>query len=77
MSQQRIKIGTHVAWQWGQGLAEGVVKKICPEPATITTKGKTIRRVGTKEDPALIIMSNKGVQVIKLTHEVQRTNANS
>ena len=72
--KEPIASGNHVAWQWGQGLAQGVVEEVCTGPTTITTKGKTISRNGSKSDPALIITSSKGVKVLKLSHEVQRTD---
>lgn len=32
--------GNYVAWQWGNGLAQGRVKSVHPESTTIVSKGK-------------------------------------
>jgi hypothetical protein len=69
-----IQAGDHVAWQWGQGLAQGTVDEVHFEPTSITTKDTTVSRNGSEDDPAVVVRSNKGVKVLKLLHEVQRTD---
>ena len=66
--------GDYVAWQWGNGLAEGRIKSIHPERTTIISKGKQISRNGTADDPAIVIEHKSGNDVIKLAHEIQKTN---
>jgi hypothetical protein len=68
-----MKQGDQVAWQWGNGLAEGKIKSVHFETTTITSKGKSITRHGSNDDPALIIEHKSGNDVVKLAHEVQQT----
>lgn len=63
-----------VAWNWGNGIAEGVVSKICLERTEVRSKGKLIVRNGTPENPALIIKHISGNLVLKLQSEVQQTS---
>lgn len=69
-----MKPGDTVAWQWGNGLAQGIVKSVHHEPTTILSKGKSIKRNGTADNPAIIIQHASGNDVIKLSSEVQNTN---
>ncbi len=69
-----MKSGDHIAWKWGNGLAQGVIKSVHYETTTIESKGKVITRHGTKDRPALIITHKSGNDVIKLASEVQRTD---
>lgn len=65
--------GDHVAWKYLNGIAEGRVESVHPEPTEIISKGKRIKRNGSEENPALIIMHKSGNDVIKLVSEVQKT----
>ena len=71
-----MKPGDHVAWQWGNGLAEGTIKSVHTEPVTIQTKGKTVKRNGSADNPAVVIEHKSGNDVVKLASEVQNTNKN-
>eukprot|EP00775_Hariotina_reticulata_P007646 gene7646-7849_t len=66
---QSINEGDKVAWNWGSGHAEGVVKEVSPEKVTITSKGKQITRNGTEDNPAVVIDSGKN-PVVKKASEV-------
>lgn len=68
-----IKVGDHVAWQWANGLAQGVVSGVHHERVQITSKGKHITRNGSADNPALIIEHSSGNKVLKLQSEVQKT----
>jgi hypothetical protein len=70
-----MNIGDHVAWQWANGLAQGVVADIRTERVEIISKGKRIVRNGSSENPALIIDHASGNRVLKLMSEVQNTEA--
>jgi hypothetical protein len=69
-----LKQGDSVAWQWGNGLAEGTVKSVHVEPTSITSKGKSIKRNGTADNPAIVIAHKSGNDVLKLASEIQKTN---
>lgn len=63
-----------VAWKWGNGIAEGTIKKVCYERTEIMSAGKKIVRNGTKENPVLVISHASGNTVLKLQSEVQKTS---
>ena len=65
-----IEVGSYVGWKWGNGFAEGEVVEVHHEKTTITTKGASVTRNGTADDPALIIEQDSGTRVLKLAHEV-------
>lgn len=62
-----------MAWKWGNGIAQGVVKAVSHERLEIISKGKKIVRNGSPDNPALIIDHDSGNTVLKLTSEVQTT----
>ena len=68
-----MNIGDHVAWQWANGVAQGIVRDIRTERVEVMSKGKKIVRNGTIDNPALIIDHASGNPVVKLTSEVQPT----
>lgn len=70
-----MKPGEYVAWKWGNGVAEGKVKSVHYEPVTIESKGKQIKRKGSADNPAIVIEHRSGNDVIKLTSELQKTEA--
>jgi len=70
-----MKPGDYVAWKWGNGLAEGIIKSVHNEPTTIVSKGAQVKRNGTKDNPAIIIEHKSGNDVLKLASEVQVTKS--
>jgi hypothetical protein len=69
-----MKPGDHVAWQWGNGLAQGVIKSIHTETKEITSKGKSVTRHGSENNPAIVISHKSGNDVLKLQSEIQKTS---
>lgn len=69
--RKKINVGDTVYWKWGNGMAEAEVMEIRQEKTTIETKGKTISRDGSPEDPALILLNARNVRILKLSHEVE------
>ena len=70
-----MKPKDYVAWKWGNGLAEGIIKSVHYEPITITSKGKLVKRNGSADNPAVIIEHKSGNNVLKLASEVQVTKS--
>lgn len=68
-----MKPGDHVAWRWGNGLAEGRIKSVHHQSTTIVSKGTQVKRNGTQDNPALVIEHKSGNDVLKLVSEVQKT----
>jgi len=72
-----MKIGDHVAWKWINGLAQGQIKSIHLEPTTILSKGKSVKRNGSSDNPAVVISHKSGNDVLKLASEIQLTEKES
>lgn len=68
-----MKPGDYIAWKWGNGLAEGRVKSVHAESISIQSKGKTVKRNGSSDNPAIVIEHKSGNDVLKLASEVQKT----
>lgn len=62
--------GSSVSWKWGNGTADGTVEKVSHETTEIQSKGETITRNGTKDNPAIVIKQDDGTKVIKLASEL-------
>jgi hypothetical protein len=72
MSTPQIRKGSVVAWKWGRSTASGKVSEIHREKVTRRTKGESITRNGTADDPAYVIVQDDGTVVLKLRSEVER-----
>lgn len=70
-----MKIGDHVGWKWGNGIAVGVIEELQSERTVIESKGKRIVRNGSQADPAVIIRQDSGTRVLKLARELQIVKA--
>ena len=68
-----MKPGDYVAWKWGNGIAEGKIKSIHTEPISIQSKGKTVKRNGSVDNPAVVIEHKSGNDILKLASELQKT----
>jgi hypothetical protein len=72
MSTPQIRKGTVVTWKWGRSTASGKVSEIHRETVTRRTKGESVTRNGSAEDPAYVIEQDDGTVVLKLRSEVER-----
>lgn len=61
-----------VTWKWGKGSAKGKVTSLTSKKASVSTKGNTITRNGTKDNPALHITQSDGTKVLKRSSEVNK-----
>jgi len=66
----KFKIGQKVNWKWPPGYVSGVVQEIFFNTEERIIKGKRIVRHGTKENPAYLLLTKKGVNVLKLESEL-------
>ncbi|MCW4353196.1 DUF2945 domain-containing protein [Hoyosella sp. YIM 151337] len=64
------KVGDIVAWKWGNGIASGEVERVCCEKTHIQSKGQTVTRNGSRDNPAVVIRQDDGTKVIKLHSEL-------
>jgi len=67
-----IRTGTTVKWRWGHSWAEGTVAEVHHDDVTRTTKGQTVTRNGSDDNPAYVIEQKDGTVVLKLNSEVER-----
>ena len=65
-----IRQGSTVSWRWGHGTAEGRVTEIHRDKVTRTTKGESVTRNGSEDDPAYVIEQDDGTVVLKLRSEL-------
>lgn len=68
-----IRKGSTVSWKWGSSTAEGKVAEVHQDKVTRTSKGETITRNGSKDDPAYVIEQEDGTTVLKLRSELQES----
>ena len=66
-----IRKGSTVSWKWGSSQASGKVTEIHREKVTRKSKGESITRNGSDDDPAYVIEQEDGTTVLKLRSEVQ------
>lgn len=67
-----IRTGTNVTWKWGSSRAEGTVTEIHHDDVSRESKGTTVTRHGSTDDPAYVIEQEDGTVVLKLQSEVER-----
>ncbi len=72
MSDEQIRKGTDVTWSWGNGSGQGKVTEVHHDKITRSLKGSEITRNGSDDDPAYVIETDDGAEVLKLRSEVQR-----
>jgi len=68
-----IRKGSTVSWKWGSSTAEGKVAEVHHDKVTRQSKGSSISRNGSDDDPAYVIEQEDGTTVLKLRSELQET----
>ena len=68
----KFQKGQAVEWAWGKGHAVGRIAESFTESVSRTIKGKKITRHGSKENPAYLILQEKGNEVLKLQSELYK-----
>ena len=67
-----IRTGSAVTWKWGSSTASGKVTEIHREKVSRQSKGSTVSREGSNDDPAYVIEQDDGTTVLKLRSEVEK-----
>lgn len=67
-----MKKGDTVHWNYGKGEGEGKVEEIFTEPVEKKIKGTTVKRKGSKEEPAMLIKQENGNEVLKSESELTK-----
>ncbi|GAA1914499.1 hypervirulence associated TUDOR domain-containing protein [Nocardioides marmoribigeumensis] len=68
-----IRKGSTVSWKWGSSAAEGKVAEVHHDKVTRQSKGESISRNGSDDDPAYVIEQEDGTTVLKLRSELQES----
>lgn len=76
-NEMKFKIGSKVQWKWLGRPINGVVLEAYNEPVTKVIKGKSIKRNGSKENPAYLVESEAGNLALKLATELEKVSASS
>lgn len=63
--------GDTVSWSWGNGSTSGKVESVSHSNTEIQSKGESITRNGSKNDPAITIKQDDGTKVLKLASELK------
>ena len=63
-------IGEKVEWKWPPGYVSGIVQEIYFTTVRRKIKGSTVTRHGSAENPAYLLLTKKGVDVLKLESEL-------
>ena len=66
-----VKKGDAVAYKYGKGEVKAKVTAVHKDDTTKTIKGKTIKRTGSKDDPAIEVKTKKGGTALKSASEVK------
>ncbi|GAA4370262.1 hypothetical protein GCM10023185_44640 [Hymenobacter saemangeumensis] len=66
-----MRKGSKVSWKYGTGTATGKIESVHKEPISRSLKGSEIKRNGSPDDPALVIVQDNGDRVLKLKSEVK------
>ncbi len=62
--------GARVKWNWGQGVGRGKVTERFERHVERTIEGALVRRNGSQDDPAYLVETDHGGQVLKLGSEL-------
>lgn len=66
-----VKKGDNVSWNFGKGKAEGTVDEVHENDVKRTVQGATVKRKGSKEEPALVIKQGDK-KIVKSASEVEK-----
>jgi len=66
----KFKKGQAIQWKWLGDLIDGTVQEIYFEPVVREIKGKKIKRNGSPEKPAYLVLSRAGNLALKLETEI-------
>ena len=72
--QDSYPTNTRVAWNWGDGTAEGNVREVFRDTVTRTIKGTEVTRDASDEEPAYLIEQDDGDRVLKSHSELRTTD---
>jgi hypothetical protein len=65
-----LRKGMRVRWNRGQGVARGRISECFDHEVERTIEGVRVRRNGSRHDPACLVITDTGAQVLKLRSEL-------
>ena len=66
-----FSVGSEVSWNWGEGIAQGVVKEVYKEKVARVIKGSEVTRNASGENPAYLVEQSDGDKVLKSHSELE------
>ncbi|MET0371245.1 MAG: DUF2945 domain-containing protein [Sphingobium sp.] len=72
MNHDHFRKGARVRWNWGQGVGRGKVAERFDRPVERTIAGARISRNGSPDNPAYLVETDHGSEVLKLGSELAR-----
>ena len=67
-----MKKGDTVHWEWGKSEAEGKIEAKHEKPVKKQSKGSTIKRNASKDEPAFEVKQKDGGKVLKSESELKK-----
>ena len=67
---ESFRKGTRVKWNWGQGVGRGRVAERYDGRVERTVEGTRLRRNGSRQNPAYLVKTDAGAEVLKLASEL-------
>lgn len=65
-----LRKGARVKWNWGQGVGRGRIAERFERHVERTIEGSLVRRNGSTDNPAFLVKTDKGEEVLKLASEL-------
>lgn len=69
---ESFRRGARVKWNWGQGVGRGRVAERFDRQVERRIEGALVRRNGSRWDPAYLVQTDSGGEVLKLGSELSR-----
>lgn len=67
---ESFRKGARVKWNWGQGVGRGRVAERYDGRVERTVEGTRLRRNGSRQNPAYLVKTDAGAEVLKLASEL-------
>ncbi|HJT39878.1 MAG TPA: DUF2945 domain-containing protein [Sphingobium sp.] len=67
---ESFRKGARVKWNWGQGVGRGRVAERFDGRVERTVEGTRLRRNGSRQNPAYLVKTDAGAEVLKLASEL-------
>jgi hypothetical protein len=67
---ETFRNGMRVRWNWGQGVGRGRIAERFEGQVERIIEGRSVRRNGSRRDPAFLIHMDQGGEVLKLGSEL-------